>query len=304
MAYKHPPLNPIRVFETAARLMSFTAAAEELNVSQVAVSRQIKVLEDYLGTPLFLRSHRSVKLTEDGARIFPAVNRALDDINHAVSTISTRGERNALTIQTHTTFGQRWLIPRLFRFHERFRNIDIRLTSSIHPFNPDRQNIQAAIQSGDGSSESCDCDFIAPIELIPVCSPSLIEPIGDGDDSKSLSRHTLLHSFARPRDWATWLASRGFVNVDPDRGLKFENSVLAYEAALQGMGVAIGVRILVEQYLHVGSLIAPFGPALPLNSGYYLLTPRGRPTSPMLRNFRNWLIEEGNQARIVTAENE
>ena len=92
-------------------------------------------------------------------------------------------------------------------------------------------------------------DFIAPIELIPVCSPSLIEPIGDRDDSKSLSRHTLLHSFARPRDWATWLASRGLVNVDPDRGLKFENSVLAYEAALQGMGVAIGVRILVEQYL-------------------------------------------------------
>ena len=182
MAYKHPPLNPIRVFETAARLMSFTAAAEELNVSQVAVSRQIKVLEEYLGTPLFLRSHRSVKLTEDGARIFPAVNRALDDINHAVSTISTRGERNALTIQTYTTFGQRWLIPRLFRFHERFKNIDIRLTSSIHPFNPDRQNIQAAIQSGDGSSESCDCDFIAPIELIPVCSPSLIEPTGGRDD--------------------------------------------------------------------------------------------------------------------------
>ena len=118
------------------------------------------------------------------SQIFPAVNRALDDINHAVSTISTRGERNALTIQTHTTFGQRWLIPRLFRFHERFKNIDIRLTSSIHPFNPDRQNIQAAIQSGDGSSESCDCDFIAPIELIPVCSPSLIEPIGDRDDFK------------------------------------------------------------------------------------------------------------------------
>jgi LysR family glycine cleavage system transcriptional activator len=153
-------------------------------------------------------------------------------------------------------------------------------------------------------SETCDCDFIAPIELIPVCSPSLIEPTGDRDDSKSLSRHTLLHSFARPRDWATWLASRGLVNVDPDRGLKFENSVLAYEAALQGMGVAIGVRILVEQYLRVGSLIAPFGPTVPLNSGYYLLTPRGRPTSPMLRNFRNWLIEEGNQARIVTAENE
>jgi LysR family transcriptional regulator, glycine cleavage system transcriptional activator len=304
MAYKHPPLNPIRVFETAARLMSFTAAAEELNVSQVAVSRQIKVLEEYLGTPLFLRSHRSIKLTEDGARIFPAVNRALDDINHAVSTISTRGERNALTIQTHTTFGQRWLIPRLFRFHERFKNINIRLTSSIHPFNPDRQNIQAAIQSGEGSSESCDCDFIAPIELIPVCSPSLIESTNDRDHPNSLSQHTLLHSFARPRDWAAWFVSRGLINIDPDRGLKFENSVLAYEAALQGMGVAIGVHILVEQYLRVGSLIAPFGPAVPLNSGYYLLTPRGRPTSPMLRNFRNWLIEEGNRARIITAENE
>ena len=291
MQRRRAPLNPLRTFEVAARCMSFTAAAEELNVTQVAVSRQIRALEQYLEVSLFERSHRAIKLTESGERLFPAVNRALDDIDRAVAAVSMRGRRDVLSVHTHTTFGQRWLIPRLQRFHDRFRNIEIRLTASAHP-SIDRNAAQAVIRTGTGRFDGCDAEFLAPVELIPVCAKSLTKSWKVKDSPDNLARHTLLHSLARPNDWAAWLASVGVKNIDATRGLKFENSVLAYEAALQGIGVAIGVRVLVAQYLRLGSLVAPFPQVLPLDLGYYLLIPRGRRMAPGMRIFRNWLLEE------------
>lgn len=291
MRRRRTPLNPIRTFEVAARRMSFTAAAEELGVSQVAVSRQIRALEEYLEVSLFERSHRAIKLTENGERLFPAVNKALDDIDRAVAAVNMRGRRDVLSVHTHTTFGQRWLIPRLQRFHDRFNSIEIRLTASAHP-TIDKQATQAVIRTGTGDFEGCDAEFLAPVELIPVCAKQLTSSWKIKDSPDNLAKHTLLHSFARPDDWAMWLASAGVKDIDATRGLKFENSVLAYEAALQGIGVAMGVRVLVSQYLRLGSLVAPFKHVLPLNLGYYLLIPRSRRLAPGMRDFRNWLLEE------------
>lgn len=285
------PLNPIRAFEVAARRMSFTAAAEELSVTQVAVSRQIRALEDYLEVSLFERSHRSIKLTKKGERLFPAISQALDDIDRAVATVSMRERRDVLSVHTHTTFGQRWLIPRLQRFHDKFRNIEIRLTASADP-TPDKRAAQALIRTGTGKFPGCDAEFLAPLELMPVCAKSLTKSWKVKDAPENLAKHTLLHSLARPNDWALWLESAGVKNVDPTRGLKFENSVLAYEAALQGIGVAIGVRVLVAQYLRQGSLVAPFKHVLPLDLGYYLLIPKKVRMTPGLKVFRNWLLEE------------
>jgi LysR family glycine cleavage system transcriptional activator len=295
MVRRRPPLNPIRAFEAAARHLSFTAAAEELDITQIAVSRQVRVLEDYLEVPLFERSHRSIRLTAEGARLFPAANRALDEINTAVASLSMRGRRDVLVVQTYTTFAQRWLIPRLWRFHERLPNIEIRLSASVAPVDFERGQIHAAIQRRSALMERCDVDFLAPLELLPVCSPTLAEGRDEASGAGMLSRHPLLHSLARPNDWSLWLSSAGLTQVDPSRGMKFENSVLAYEAALQGIGIAMGVRVLVEQYLRSGSLIAPFGPALILDDGYYLLIPRGSQRPPALRRFRDWLLEEATK---------
>jgi LysR family glycine cleavage system transcriptional activator len=292
MARRRPPLNPIRAFETAARHMSFTAAAEELGITQIAVSRQVRVLEDYLEVPLFERSHRAIRLTAEGARLFPATSRAFDEIDTAVASLSMRGRRDVLVVQTYTTFAQRWLIPRLWRFHERLPHIEIRLSASVAPVDFERSQIHAAIQRRSALIERCDVDLLAPVELVPVCSPALLEGSGEVDRARMLARHPLLHSLARPNDWKLWLASAGLTQVDPNRGMKFENSVLAYEAALQGIGIAMGIRVLVEQYLHSGSLVAPFGPPLALDDGYYLLIPRGRQRPPALQHFRNWLLEE------------
>jgi LysR family glycine cleavage system transcriptional activator len=302
MVHRRPPLNPLRAFEAAARHMSFTGAARELNVTQVAVSRHIRALEQYLEIALFERNHRSIKLTESGERLFPSINRALDEIDRAVSAISMRGRRDVLSVHTHTTFGQRWLIPRLQRFHDRFNSIEIRLTASADPA-IDRPDMQAVIRTGNGQFDGCDSKFLAPIELIPVCAKSLVRPDGDPVSVADVNRHTLLHSLARPNDWATWLASAGVRHIDPSRGLKFENSVLAYEAALQGIGIAMGVRVLVAQYLRLGSLVAPFGHTVPLGIGYYLLTPRGRPLPTGLRHFHDWLVEEINSEADVAVLN-
>jgi LysR family transcriptional regulator, glycine cleavage system transcriptional activator len=292
MARRRPPLNPIRAFETAARHLSFTAAAEELGITQIAVSRQVRVLEDYLEVALFERSHRSIRLTAEGARLFPATNRALDEINEAAAGLSMRGRRDVLVVQTYTTFAQRWLIPRLWRFHERLPNVEIRLSASIAPVDFERGQIHAAIQRRSIAMERCDVDFLAPVELLPVCSPTLVEGQGEAATAKLLARQSLLHSLARPNDWKLWLSSAGLTQIDPSRGMKFENSVLAYEAALQGIGTAMGIRVLVEQYLRSGSLVAPFGPPLALDDGYYLLIPRGRQKPPALHGFRDWLLEE------------
>jgi LysR family transcriptional regulator, glycine cleavage system transcriptional activator len=271
--------------------MSFTLAAEELNVTQVAVSRQVRVLEDYLEVPLFVRGHRSLKLTEDGERLLAAISRALEDVDRVISAVSLRGRRDVLAIQAYTTFAQKWLIPRLAGFHEHHANIEVRLTTSLQPVNFDRQGVHAAIRSGRGAFDGCDSELIVPIELVPVCSPRLIEG-GKLKDVEGLARSTLLHSLARRDDWAAWLRSAGATEVDPQRGLKFENSALSYEAALQGIGVAIGIRVLVEPYLRAGTLVQPFQQLCRLDEGYYFVRPKNRPNTPALTAFRDWVLRE------------
>jgi LysR family glycine cleavage system transcriptional activator len=297
MLRRRPPLNPLRTFEVAARHMSFTGAAQELGVSQVAVSRQIRALEEYLEVSLFERTHRAIGLTENGELLFPAVNRALDDLEHAVAAVSMRGRRDVLYVHTHTTFGQRWLIPRLQHFHDKFGNIEIRLTASVHPTIDPKAKQAVVIRTGTGNFDGFDAEYLAPVELLPVCAKQLSRTWKAKDAPAQLAKRTLLHSFARPHDWEMWLASAGITGIDPTRGLKFENSVLAYEAALQGIGVAMGVRVLVSEYLRLGSLVAPFGHVLELDLGYYLLMPKNRRPSPAMKAFRNWLMEEIGSGR-------
>jgi LysR family glycine cleavage system transcriptional activator len=292
------PLNSLRAFEAAGRHMSFTVAAEELNVTQVAVSRQVRVLEDYLEVPLFVRGHRSLKLTEDGERLLAAISRALEDVDRVISAISLRGRRDVLAIQAYTTFAQKWLIPRLAGFHERHPNIEVRLTASLQPVNFERQNVHAAIRSGRGEFDGCDSELVVPIELTPVCSPRLDTKL---EGAAGLSKLTLLHSLARRDDWSSWLRSAGFTSVDPQRGLKFENSALSYEAALQGIGIAIGIRVLIEPYLRAGTLVCPFPHICRLNEGYYLVSPKNKPTTSALRAFQDWVRRETSTAAEASA---
>lgn len=285
------PLNPLRAFEASARLLSFTLAADELSVTQVAISRQVRVLEDYLGVELFTRGPRSIQLTDAGARLYPSVSRAFDEISHAAALVSRRNRSDVLAIQAYTTFAQHGLIPLLSSFHERHPGIEVRLSASTQAVDFAHQDLDAAIRSGNGQWPDYESDFLAPIELLPVVSPALLTSLGGLRTPGDLRRLTLLHSLARPDDWAAWLAAAGCADASGLRVLKFENSAMAYEAAIQGVGCAIGIRALVGRYLATGALVAPLELTHTLPGGYYLVRPKGRRESPALRIFRAWLLD-------------
>lgn len=287
MSITIPPLNPLRTFEVAARLCSLTLAAEELNVSQVAVSRQVKTLEDYLGVTLFKRLHRGVELTDEGRQLYDGVARAFQDIANASRRVSRRGRRDILAIQSYTTFSQRWLIPRLTHFHDTFPRIEVRLSSSLAAVDFETQNLDAAIRAGKGSWPDIHSEKLLDIELIPICSPEYQRQhqLRTPDD---LSRVRLLHSMARPTDWAAWIKRVG-AKVDPEPGMRFDNSALAYEAASLDGGVAIAVKLFVQRQLQNGSLVAPFTDICASGEGYYLTWPRNRTPSQTLMKFLSWI---------------
>jgi len=297
MKYPLPPLNPLRTFEAAARLCSLTAAAEELNVSQVAVSRQVKVLEEYLGVTLFRRLHRGIELTREGKELYQGVTHAFQDISHAARQVSRRGRRDILSIQSYTTFSQRWLIPRLAQFNEANERIEVRLTSSLQPADFETQNIDAAIRSGHGDWPELHSEKLVDIELIPICSPALMES-ADIKTPRDLSRVRLLHSTARPHDWETWMKEAG-LNLNPTAGIRFDTSALSYEAASMGIGVAMAVKVFVDSQIQNGSFIAPFPTPCKTGEGYYLTWPRNVTPSDTLLKFLAWmkkLLEQNDNA--------
>lgn len=289
MKYPLPPLNPLRTFEAAARLCSLTSAAEELNVSQVAVSRQVRVLEDYLGVALFRRLHRGIELTREGKELYEGITLAFRDISNAARKVSRRGRRDILSIQSYTTFSQRWLIPRLANFHDANESIEVRLSSSLAPVDFEAQNIDASIRAGHGDWPDLHAEKLVDIELIPICSPTLMES-AKLKSPQDLSHVRLLHSMARPNDWVSWISSSG-ANIDAEAGIRFDTSALAYEAASMNIGVAIAVKVFVERQIQNGSFIAPFETTCKTGEGYYLTWPRNmRPSEPLLK-FLSWMRE-------------
>jgi LysR family glycine cleavage system transcriptional activator len=282
-----PPLNPLKAFEAAARHNSLTVAAEELNVSQVAVSRQVRVLEDYMGVTLFRRLNRGIELTREGVLLFKGIAKAFQDIEDTTKHVSRRDQRNILAIQSYVTFSRGWLMPRLGDFHAAHPRIEVRLSSSPEAADFDTDNLDAAIRGGDGNWPGLHAEKLADMELIPVCSPSFLaaHPLNRIED---LSQVKLLHSMARPKDWPAWLASVGAPLTSKNR-LLFENSSLAYEGALMDLGVAIANRYFVQTQLNAGTLVTPFDHSCQTGESYYLTWPKDEPPSSPLLKFLDWI---------------
>lgn len=284
---KNVPLNALRTFEVAARYESFTAAAEELGVTQVAVSRQVKALEEYLEVPLFKRGHQSLALTQQGAQLQPVLNKSLDDIYRIVEKVSLRGRSDVVNVQAYTTFAQRWLIPKLTDFNLHHPTIEVRVSASLAPVDFKTQSIDFAIRSGKGPMPDCDSLLLAPIILTPVCTREYAERVGLKSAS-DLRNATLLHSLARHQDWSTWLAQQGESVERFGNSLRFENSALAYEAAIHGLGVAMGLTVLTEELVRKHVFVEPFSNRVAISEGYYLNWPNQRSLKGALLKFRDW----------------
>ncbi len=288
-----PPLNGLRAFEAAARHLSFKAAAGELSVTQAAVSHQVRGLEDWLGHKLFERRVRAVDLTTAGAELLPAVSAALDGMNAAVERLlRPEDDDGALTVSAIATFAAKWLVPRLADFQELHPEIDVRLTTSTNLVDFERDGVDVALRYGLGQWPGVRAERLLREDIFPVCSPALAEGDYPLRTPADLANHTLLHVVQMRDDWRVWLTAAGQTDIDPTRGPRFDLSLTAIQAAVDGMGVALGHSNLVEADLKAGRLVAPFTLNIPVEAAYYVVAPPTGWDTPKVKAFREWLAAE------------
>ncbi len=297
MRYRLPPLNALRVFEAAARHLSFTRAGDELCVSQGAISRHITILESHLGTKLFDRLHREVRLTEAGLRYLESVQRAFEIIDGETRRISPRNEDQSLRVKLLPTFAMRWLIPRLAAFTALHPQITVLINTSHKLADFDRGDLDASVEYGLGAWKGLAADPLFSVALVPVCSPKLADGSPPPSRPEDLSRYVLLHSMQRPELWAQWLQASGVSGIATDVGARFQNSGLVYQAAMDGMGVAITEAAYVRDDVEAGRLVAPFRHVVYQAEGYYLVYPPGKLRLERFAAFRSWILEQAQETK-------
>lgn len=296
MTRRLPPLNAMRAFEAAARNASFTRAAAELCVTQGAVSRHVAVLEDWLKVRLFNRDRHGVELTAKGSIYFRAVKGALDQIEQGTQALQPSLEEARLRLKLPPTFAIRWLVPRLARFHALHPQIDVQITTSHQRVDFQREDIDIGIHSEAEPPQAEGYQRLFGEILLPVCAPGLLANGPALADPRDLAQHALLCSLNRPLDWPVWLSAAGVEFDEGDIGLKFENAALAYQAAIDQLGVMVAQLALVEDDIRAGRLVAPFALRVPTRGAYYLQYRTGQPRPARVLAFEEWILAE---ARLV-----
>jgi LysR family glycine cleavage system transcriptional activator len=292
MATRLPSLNGLRAFEAAARHLSFTNAAAELNVTQTAISHQIRRLEEELGIRLFVRQNRALALTPEARDYLPGVRAAFNDLRLATDRVLRKDNDHVLTVSTLASLAAKWLLPRLSAFQEAHPGIDVRITTSTALVDFRSGDVDAAIRYGRGQWPGLRADWLMADQLFPVCSPALLtgdRPLRSPED---LAYRTLLHSSAGyDADWRLWLTAAGLpANISKQPGLTFDLVLMTVQAAIDGIGVAIGRTSFVEADIAKGRLVVPFKITLPADAGFYLVSPEKRADSRKLGAFRQWLV--------------
>ncbi|AWM09813.1 transcriptional regulator GcvA [Bradyrhizobium symbiodeficiens] len=292
MTARLPSLNGLRAFEAAARHLSFTLAASELNVTQTAISHQIRRLEEELGIRLFIRQNRALALTPEARDYLPGVRAAFNDLRLATDRLLRKDDDKVLTVSTLASLAAKWLLPRLTDFQESHPGIDVRITTSTSLVDFQRDNVDAAIRYGRGQWPGLRADWLMADELFPVCSPSLLrgdKPLRQPED---LRGYPLLHtSNANSDDWRLWLTAAGLpADIARQPGITFDMIFMTIQAAIDGIGVAMGRTSYVQDDIAKGRLVVPFKIALPADAGFYLVAPEGRREAPKLTAFRQWML--------------
>jgi LysR family transcriptional regulator, glycine cleavage system transcriptional activator len=287
-----PSLNGLRAFEAAARHLSFTQAASELNVTQTAISHQIRRLEEELGIRLFIRKNRALALTTKARDYLPGVRAAFNDLRLATDQLLRKGEDNVLTVSTLASLAVKWLLPRLSTFQEAHPKIDVRITTSTNLVDLWSGDVDAAIRYGRGHWQGVRADWLMADELFPVCSPALLTSRRPLRTPEDLRDHVLLHTGASDSDdWRLWLTAAGLpTEISKQPGITFDLSLMTVQAAVDGIGVAMGRTSYVQDDIAKGRLVVPFNITLPADAGFYLVSPEGSADPPKMKAFRDWLL--------------
>jgi LysR family glycine cleavage system transcriptional activator len=285
-------LNAMRAFEATARHLSFTKAAKELCVTQGALSHHVGMLETALGVKLFLRYHRAIELTPKGELLFRTLREAFDLIQEGVERVAGASGPSTLRIKLPPTFAIRWLVPRLASLHAADRRLDVQITTSHRAVDFSREEIDVAIYSGAEPPSGLISKRLFGEALTPVCSPELLEASLPLRHPADLEHYTLLCSLHRPTDWPRWIEAAGVSGIDGNSGLKFENSSLAYQAAIDKLGVAMAQLALIQDDLKMGRLVRPFDLTVPGDGAYYIVYPSRSRNHPSVRAFEEWIKQE------------
>jgi DNA-binding transcriptional LysR family regulator len=297
-----PPLDLIQGFEAAARTLSFTKAAAELRITQSAVSRQIRALEDRLGVTLFERRHRSLVLTEPGRILQRVASEMLERLQEVADRLCPTGAAPHLTVTTTSGFASLWLIPRLRGFTARQPEVDVRISASYGAVNLERNLVDVAVRYCAPQDAPEGATRLFGEELFPICSPTLLH---DGPHALhtlgDLEHHVLLHMDGAFGflDWGTWLAAQGCPDLKPAAALRFDGYEQMIGAALSGQGVGMGIGRLVSGLVEEGRLVAPFSASLVGQRAYYVIRSSLTGGRGHVQAFVDWLIDE---AKAVVLE--
>jgi DNA-binding transcriptional LysR family regulator len=283
-----PSLNGLRAFEAAARLGSFAAAGDELAVTQAAISRMVRLLEARLGFALFDRHANRLTLTWQGKALLPGLTSAFDAIAALAAQVGSLSAVPVLTVGVGPSFAMRWLIPRLASFYARHADIEVRIATG-GAINPIREDWTCGILLGDGQWPGYDAEALFSADLFPVCAPAIARALESPAD---LRAQTLLQVAHAAEDWPLWLRAAGLKLRPEKRSPKFDNYALALQAAVDGVGIAIGLRPYVADDIAAGRLVAPFSLTVPKGKAWYLICPAARRDDPSFQAFRAWLLKQ------------
>lgn len=289
-----PSPSGLFAFEAAARHGSFTRAAEELGVTQAAVSYAIRQLETALGVTLFHRRHRGIALTENGERFFHDLAIGLAHIRRSAETLKRqRGDRH-VTLSASTAFAGYWMVPRLARLRDAHPEIDLRLQTSDKDVDLRAEGISLGVRLGDGAWPAYDSALIAREEIFPVCSPAYLQAAGAPHDLTELARQKLIHldePFRPSPSWRDWFAAAGLdLGDDRGQGLRLNDYALVLQAALEGQGVALGWQHLTAPLVERGLLLRPLPQRQATGAGFYVVWPKDQTLSPQATTVRDWIL--------------
>lgn len=298
MSRRFPPLNALKAFEAAARHLSFTKAAEELFVTQAAVSHQIKALEDFLSIKLFIRKNRSLLLSEEGQSYYYEIKDVFQNLLDATERLQARGEKGVLTVAVPPSFASQWLVPRISLFSQQNRDIDVRIQAVDYDQGFLSDDIDIAIYFGLGRWSGVHADKLHTEYRTPVCSPMLFQSDKPLTELADLKHHQLLHDFSR-EGWQQWIKHFNVPGVTVNQGPIFSHSMLVLQAAALGQGIALADSLLARPEIDSGRLVCPFEEKLISKSAYYMVCHPSQAEQGKIVAFRQWLLQQVSEEQVL-----
>ncbi len=298
-----PSLTLLQTFEVVARHCSFTRAANELCLTQSAVSRQVKLLEDELGVSVFRRLHRAIELTADGQKLLASVSRGFGEIDRGLQSLRTAPKVPHVTVFASVAFAHFWLMPRLSRFRDIYPEYDLRVLASDLPATPRPGDVDVAVLFGRGQWQGIESQLLFGERVYPVCSLAYLQQHPELSATQDLRNHTLLHlDYGAAKwgsiDWPAWFAAHDINGQPLPSGIRLNSYPMVLQAAEAGQGVALGWSYITDPMVASGQLVRPVEPEIRTQDGYYLCRFEGATKGPEIEQFLSWLKQEAQAASV------